>query len=109
MRALILLLLTACGSAAPSVDLPPEWDAMEIAVGTGVVKSVDANELQVSYEPAPKDLYETWASAARAGGYTVGDPTGLPGLISADLTKGEEKLEILVSTRGSRGDVLVTR
>lgn len=109
LRALALLLLTACGSATPTVDLPPQWDAMEAAIGSGEVKSVDENELQVTYTKAPNDLYETWAKAARAGGWTVGEPNGLPGLISAELKKGDERLEILVSTRGSRGDVLVTK
>jgi hypothetical protein len=109
LRHIALLVLTACGSPAPTVDLPPEWDALESAVGNGKVESATPDELHVSYESAPSDLADTWKAAIEAGGWTIGEPTGFPGLMSWDLTKGDQKLDLMISGRGSKADVLLTK
>lgn len=106
---LAALFAVACKADVPAVELPAPWQALSPAVEVGVVETTAPDELHVRYDDAERAaVMSRWAKVLEKDGWKGGDPIGLPGIVTARFVRGTETLDLTVSSRGTRVDVLVT-
>jgi len=104
-----LLLGPGCKNEPPAVPLPAPWDDLVLPVGSGVVEA-GPDELHIGYEGQDRFvLLEAYQDALVKDGWTAGEPLGMPGLTTVKFTRGDATLDLIVSGRGRRADVLITR
>ncbi|MBW1877367.1 MAG: hypothetical protein JRI25_05940 [Deltaproteobacteria bacterium] len=113
MRILLLfalLLGTACKSEPPTPALPAPWTELAAPVGSGVVESTTPEEIHIRYDGEDRmKLFGAYHDALEKDGWVAGEPLGIPGLTTVAFTRGDESIDLTVSGRGSRADVLITK